>query len=284
MADLLSGKATVAGVFGWPVGHSLSPKLHGYWLKKYNVDGIYVPFPVNPDDFEQALRALPALGIAGCNVTVPHKVGACRLVDEMSDAAKIIGAVNTVFVRDGGSLYGDNTDCFGFMENLRHGCPDWKPSDGAGKAIVFGAGGAARAVCYGLLDAGAKEVVLINRTKEKAEKIANDLKSVGKISVYDWNDRSELLTDANLLVNTTTLGMVGAPELDVSLEKLSTDAVVTDIVYAPLETRLLMQAKANGNMVVDGLGMLLHQARPGFKGWFGVMPDVTDDLRNLILG
>jgi shikimate dehydrogenase len=280
MKNLLSGKTKVAGVFGWPVEHSLSPKLHGYWLQKYNVDGVYVPFPTHPDNFEQALRALPTLGIVGCNITVPHKINACSIVDTISEAAKIIGAVNTVVVGKDGSLNGSNTDAFGFIENIRSTDASWNCN---GKAVVLGAGGAARAVCYGLLDAGAKEVLLLNRTTEKAEQIASDLQVKGNVFVHDWDKRSEVLAGASLLVNTTILGMGGKPELEISLDDLPKEAIVTDIVYTPLETPLLKQAKDNGNQTVDGLGMLLHQARAGFRDWFGKDPEVTEELRQLLI-
>ncbi len=275
---ILSGKARVAGVIGWPVGHSRSPALHGYWLALYGIDGAYVPLPVPPDKLATAVRALPALGFAGINVTVPHKEGCLALVDQVDPAARRIGAVNTIVVNDDGTLSGSNTDAFGFMESLRDTTPDWAPR---GPAVVIGAGGAARAVCVALSDAGAAVIRLINRTMSRAESMAESLGLAAEI--VPWTDRSAALDGAGLLVNTTTLGMVGQPALDLDLAALPTDALVTDIVYAPLMTPLLVAAKARGNTVVDGLGMLLHQGRPGFAAWFGRAPDVTMALRAAVL-
>lgn len=277
---MLSGKARVAGVMGWPVSHSRSPRLHGFWLREHGIDGAYVPLPVRPEDFAAAVRALPKLGFAGANVTVPHKEAALAACDAVSALARRIGAVNTLVCRPDGSLYGDNTDGFGFLENLRAGCPGWRPE--AGPAVVLGAGGAARAVVAALLDAGCPQVRLTNRTRDRAAELAADLG--GAIEVVAWEERSAALADAGLLVNTTTLGMTGAPPLDLALEALPASALVTDIVYAPLVTDLLARAQARGNAVVDGLGMLLHQGRPGFEAWFGVRPEVTPALRAAVLG
>jgi shikimate dehydrogenase len=276
---ILSGQATLAGVMGWPVGHSRSPRLHGYWLREYGIDGAYLPLAVSPEHFPQALRMLPHLGFAGANVTVPHKEAALATVDEVEPAARRIGAVNTVIVRDDGSLLGRNTDAFGFIENLKSGAPGWDAT--RGPAVVLGAGGAARAVAVALADAGVPELRLTNRTTARAEAVATAIGPPAKVA--PWIDRSALLADAALLVNTTTLGMTGAPALDIDLDRLPDDAVVNDIVYAPLETPLLATAAKRGNPVVGGLGMLLHQARPGFEAWFGVAPEVTDDLRAFVL-
>lgn len=275
----LSGRATLAGVIGWPVGHSLSPALHGYWLDRYAIDGAYVPLPVAPENLGTALRALPALGFAGVNVTVPHKQAVAAAVDTLDDAARRIGAVNTVIVADDGKLVGRNTDGIGFINALHAGATGWSAS--AGPTVLLGAGGAARAICAALLDAGAPEVRIVNRTKQKADQIAADLG--GPIQTLAWNDRDRSLENAGLLVNATTLGMTGADPLPISLDLLPASAVVTDIVYAPLETPLLAAARARGNVAVDGLGMLLHQACPAFAAWFGVEPEVTDALRNHVL-
>jgi shikimate dehydrogenase len=275
----LSGKGRVAGVMGWPVSHSRSPRLHGWWLEQYGIDGAYVPLPVRPEDFEAAVRTLPKLGFAGANVTVPHKEAALRACDTVSDLARRVGAVNTLVCRADGSLHGDNTDGFGFLENLRAGCPEWQ-SDAA-PAVVLGAGGAARAVVAVLQDAGCPEIRLTNRTRARAEELAADLG--GTVTVVDWEARSEALDGAGLLANTTTLGMEGAPPLELALDALPVDALVTDIVYAPLVTEVLSRAWKRGNPIVDGLGMLLHQGRPGFEAWFGVFPDVTDALRRHVL-
>ncbi len=275
---LLSGAARVAGVIGWPVAHSRSPRLHGHWLRTYGVDGAYVPLAVAPGTAERAIRALPALGFAGANVTVPHKEIAARVCDELTDQARRIGAVNTLIV-DHGRLVGDTTDGFGFLENLRQHRPDWRAA--AGPAVVLGAGGSARAVCAALLDAGVPEIRLLNRTVNKAEAVADALG--GPIRCAPLSESGRAMMDAALLVNTTVLGMQGQPPLDLNLDSLPAGAEVTDLVYAPLETSLLAAARERGNPVVDGLGMLLHQARPGFKAWFGVDPEVTDALRRVVL-
>lgn len=277
---IVSGKARLAGVMGWPVGHSRSPRLHGYWLDKLGIDGAYVPLAVKPEDFAQVLRALPRMGFAGANVTVPHKEQALALVDAVEPLARRIGAVNTLVVHPDGTIEGRNTDAFGFLENLRHGAPHWSPA--AGPAVVLGAGGAARAVCAALVDAGVPEIRLINRSPARAEQVAADMG--GRFAVLGWDDRAGALDGAALLVNTTTLGMTGQPPLDLDLAALPAHAVVNDIVYAPLMTQLLVAAAARGNTVVDGLGMLLWQAVPGFQAWFGVRPEVTPALRDFVLG
>ena len=276
---ILSGKARVAGVIGWPVGHSRSPRLHGWWLKCHGIDGAYIPMAVPPERLEAALRALPALGLRGANVTVPHKEATARLVDRVDPVAARIGAVNTVVVADDGSLEGRNTDAEGFLTNLREGAADWHPA--AGPAVVIGAGGAARAVVAALTDAGVPEIRLCNRTIEKAEMLACALG--GPVRVVPWFGRSRAVADAALLVNTTTLGMAGQPPLDLGLDLLPITALVTDIVYTPLKTPLLAAAAQRGNPTVDGLGMLLYQAVPGFEAWFGVRPAVTAALREFVL-
>lgn len=279
MNTTLSGKAKLAGVMGWPIGHSLSPRLHGYWLRQYAVDGAYVPLAVRREDFAGTVRMLPRLGFAGANVTVPHKEAALAAVDEAAGEARRIGAVNTIVVRADGSLMGWNSDGFGFMESLKAGLPEWNP--GLGPAVVLGAGGAARAVCAALVDGGVPELRLVNRTASRAEALAADIG--GPIEVVSWAERESALDGARLLTNTTTLGMAGNPPLDLVLERLPPEAAVTDIVYAPLRTPLLVAAAARGNPTVDGLGMLLHQARPGFAAWFGVEPEVTDEMRAFVL-
>jgi len=280
VTGILTGKAKLAGVIGWPVGHSRSPRLHGYWLQHYGIDGAYLPLPVHPGDFETCLRALPKLGFRGANVTVPHKEAALALVDHVEPLAKRIGAANTIVVHEDGTLEGLNTDAFGFIENLRQGAPGFSAAQGP--AVVLGAGGAARAVITALQDDGCTDIRLLNRTTERAHEVAEALG--GSISVLPWDERDEVLVNASLLVNTTTLGMTGQPPLVVDLSMLPKDAVVTDIVYAPLETDLLAAARLRGNRVVDGLGMLLHQARPGFAAWFGTMPEVTSELRAFVEG
>ena len=274
-----SGTTRIAGVMGWPVSQSLSPRLHGCWLERHGIDGAYLPLPVAPEHFGQALRVLSQLGFAGVNVTIPHKEAALAAVDEASALARKVGAVNTVIRRDDGSLYGENTDGYGFLENLRAAAPAWRAD--AGPAVVLGAGGAARAVVVALLDAGVPAIRLVNRTLERAEALAEAVD--GPLSVVSWVGREEALAGAALLVNTTALGMDGKGPLTLALDDLSERAVVNDLVYAPLETPLLAAARRAGHIGVDGLGMLLHQARPGFAAWFGVEPKVDDALRTFVL-
>ena len=274
----VSGKTKIAGVMGWPISHSRSPLLHGYWLREYGIDGSYLPFPVEPANLKVALRALPILGISGTNLTVPHKEAALEICDRVDKTAWRIGAVNTVIVEEDGTLSGSNTDAFGFIENLKSES-NWNVKDGP--VVVLGAGGAARAVVAALVNHGVTEIRILNRTLDRASALA---------ATFGENCCAAKLTDANdalkgavLLVNTTVLGMVGQPPLELSIETLPRGATVNDIVYAPLQTNLLRVAAARGNPVVDGLGMLLHQARPGFAAWFGVEPKVTKSLRNTIL-
>jgi shikimate dehydrogenase len=279
----LSGRAALAGIMGWPVGHSLSPRLHGFWLRQHRIDGAYVPLAVAPDKLEQALRALPAMGFRGVNLTIPHKEPALTVVDQVTPTAARIGAVNTVIVGPDG-LLGDNTDGYGFMASLA-GAPGWRAA--AGPAVLLGAGGAARAIAVALIDAGAPELRLVNRTRARADTLAMQLAETAcehgtALEVLSWQDK-EALAGASLLVNTTSLGMTGQPPLAIDLATLPAAALVTDIVYNPLETGLLRAARAHGCAVVDGLGMLLHQARPGFRAWFGVDPEVSDALRAAVL-
>ena len=277
--SLLTGKAKLAGVIGWPVGHSRSPLLHGHWLARYQIDGAYVPLAVKPEDLPQALAALPKLGFSGLNITLPHKERALQLVDEADDVARRIGAANTIWVGDDKRLYATNTDAFGFIETLRTGAGNWHA--GAGPALMLGAGGAARAVLVALLDAGVPEIRIANRTRARADALAEEF---GDRAVpLPWPVGPQALDGAQLLVNTTSLGMSGQPPLDVRLDALAPGAVVMDIVYTPLETALLAKARSRGLVAVDGLDMLLHQARPGFEKWFGVAPQVDQALRAEIL-
>ncbi|MGH6882009.1 shikimate dehydrogenase [Hypericibacter sp.] len=275
----ITGKARLAGVMGWPVGHSRSPRLHGYWLAQHKIDGAYVPLPVAPENFERALRALPALGFRGANVTLPHKEAALALADSATAEARRIGAANTLVIDEKGRIEARNTDAYGFIESLKEGAPAWRPRNAP--AVVIGAGGASRALLVALTDAGLPEIRLVNRTSGRADALAASLG--GPIRVMGWSDRAKALDGAGLLVNATTQGMAGQPALELPLDHLPPDAVVNDIVYVPLETPLLAAARRRGNPVVDGLGMLLHQARPGFAAWFGVEPNVTPDLRTYIL-
>jgi shikimate dehydrogenase len=274
-----SGKTRLAGVIGWPVSHSRSPRLHGYWLNAHGIDGAYLPLPVRPEQAHAAIRGLPALGFAGANVTLPHKEAALAAVDRATPQARRIGAVNTIVVAADGSLDGSNSDAFGFLENLRQSVPGWQPSQGP--AVLLGAGGSARAIAAALVDAGVPELRLVNRTIARAEQLAADIG--GPIKPCSWAQSATALKDATLLANSTTLGMKGQPPLDIDLGPLPSSAIVCDIVYVPLETPLLSAARARNLKTVDGLGMLLHQARPGFAAWFGVEPRVTPELRDFLL-
>ncbi len=275
---MISGKAKVAGVMGWPVGHSRSPRLHSYWLARHGIDGAYVPLAVAPENLEHAVRGLSALGFAGANVTIPHKEAVMPFLDDLDPAAERIGAVNTIVVQDG-RLFGRNTDGFGFLENLNAGAPDWRAD--AGPAVVIGAGGAAKAVAWALLDAGVPALQIVNRTAARAEALADALDATAQVTA--WESRHEALGGAALVVNTSALGMTGHPALDLDVGRLAGTAVVNDIVYQPLETPLLAAARARGLTAVEGIGMLLHQGRPGFHAWFGVDPMVDADLRDYVL-
>lgn len=265
-----------AGVIGWPISHSLSPRLHGYWLREHGIDGTYEAIAVEPGTLETRLREMAEEGFAGLNATIPHKEALLAAADVADDNASRIGAANTAVFNDG-RIEVSNTDGFGFIENLRQSAPD---HDFRRPALVIGAGGAARAIVVSLLDAGATAVLIANRTAERAAEVARTFEGVEAVP---WEQRAGACRDAGLVVNTTSLGMAGNPPLDLALGDLPPNALVTDIVYNPLETPLLSAAKARGNPTVDGLGMLLHQARPGFEAWFGVLPDVTDELRAHVL-
>jgi shikimate dehydrogenase len=280
---LISGAARVAGLIGWPVAHSLSPALHGYWFERYGIDGTYIPLPVRPEDVELAFKALPRLGFRGWNVTIPHKEAAFRLVDELDPAASRMGAVNTVLVQPDGRLLGRNTDGAGFIAGLRAQAPDWHPS--AGPALILGAGGGARAVAAALLDLGVPGLRLTNRTGGKADELASFLQAAGAapVETIPWRHRDEALAGVALLVNATSLGMEKGQPLELRLEALPLAAIVADLVYVPLETSLLARARARGHATVDGLGMLLHQAVPGFTHWGGREPAIDDHTRRLML-
>ena len=268
----------LAGVMGWPVMHSRSPKLHNYWFERYGLAGTYVPLAIKPEGLEAALRALPALGFAGCNLTIPHKEQALRIVDHADARARRIGAISCVTVNADGSLTGTNNDWYGFVENLREAFPGWRAD--AGPAVVIGAGGASRAVVDALIHEGAKDIRLINRTRARAESLAAALG--GPVTVLGWDERHKALEGAALLVNTTSQGMVGNPPLDLSLDALPRTAEVCDIIYIPGETPLLKAARERGARTVNGLGMLLHQGRPAWRSWFDREVEVTGELRALI--
>jgi shikimate dehydrogenase len=270
-----------ACVIGWPVEHSRSPLIHRYWLKHYGIDGAYEKEAVAPGAIESFLRGLGERGYAGANVTLPHKLAALKAADLADEAAYAIGAANTLWLDRAGKLNATNTDAYGFMTNLEAQAPGWNA--GRGPVLVIGAGGAARAILYGLLQTGAGKILLANRTRDKAEALAAYFGSMSAaanwIEVVDWGERNRAVAECGLLINTTSLGMSGQPPLELELDGLQEIAVVADIVYTPLVTLLLAAARNRGRLTVDGLGMLLHQAAPGFERWFGIRPEVTPELR-----
>ena len=269
----------LAGVMGWPVMHSRSPLMHNHWFEQQGLRGSYVPLAIAPCGLEPALRALAPLGFSGCNLTIPHKQDAMAIVDEVDAVARAIGAISCVVVRPDGTLFGTNNDWLGFMANLRSAYPDWQPE--AGPVTVIGAGGGARAVCYGLAQAGVSEIRLVNRTRARAEAVAAQLSA--PITAIDWQDRAQALAGVSLVVNTTSQGMVGMAPLDLALDHLPPSAIVADIIYTPLQSPLLEQAAARGHQTLNGLGMLLYQGVPAWKLWFGVGPQVTETLRELMV-
>ena len=270
----------LAGVIGSPVAHSRSPLLHHHWLARYGLPGFDIPMDIAHSDLAEAVRLLPRLGFVGVNVTIPHKELMLSLADLVTDRAALIGAANTLIFRQDGKIHADNTDGYGFLENLRQHAPHWDPR--SGPAAVIGAGGAARAVVASLIEAGAPEIRLSNRSRSRADALRSD--HGNKVSVYEWVQAGNILEDAVTVVNTTSLGMVGKPEFRVPLDALSPNAVVSDLVYTPLQTTFLLRAAEIGCTTVDGLGMLLHQAAPAFERWFGIRPEVDDDLRRAVLG
>ncbi|WGF86888.1 shikimate dehydrogenase [Marinivivus vitaminiproducens] len=271
----------LAGVIGWPIHHSRSPRLHGFWLRRHGIAGAYLPMAVAPDRLEAALRGLAALGFRGVNVTVPHKETALALADSADGVARRIGAANLLTVDAEGRLHATNTDAFGFAANLKAACPSFRAEDGP--AVVLGAGGAARAVLASLLDDGSPEIRLANRSPERALALAEAF-DAGRVRPVAWDEREAAMDGAALLVNTTSLGMQGQPPLAMRLDALPLQAVVADIVYVPLETGLLAAARARGHVTVDGLGMLLWQAQPAFRTFFGIAPEVDQALRDAVLG
>ncbi|MFN3722449.1 MAG: shikimate dehydrogenase [Paracoccaceae bacterium] len=269
----------LAGVIGHPIAHSRSPALHSYWLKRYGIQGHYIPLDIAPADLSQMLAALPRMGFVGVNITIPHKEAILHIADVITDRAALIGAANTLIFRKDGKIQADNTDGSGFIANLRQNAPHWIPA--AGPAAVFGAGGAARAVVAALIEVGVPEIRITNRTRPRAEALRSDFGA--KLVVSEWVQAANMLDGATTVVNTTSLGMTGKPDFRVPLDGLRSDAVVTDLVYTPLMTQFLIEAQAMGCTVVDGLGMLLHQAAPGFERWFGTRPEVDDATRRAVL-
>ncbi len=269
----------LAGVIGHPVAHSRSPALHGYWLRRYGLKGHYIPIDIAPNDLPDLIRTLPRLGFVGLNVTIPHKESVLHIADIITDRAALIGAANTLIFRKDGKIHADNTDGSGFIANLRQNAPHWQPN--AGPAVVFGAGGAARAVVASLIEVGVPEIRLANRTRARADALRSDFGA--KVIVHEWTQAAALLGEAVTVVNTTSLGMTGKPEFRMPLATLNPRALVTDLVYTPLKTQFLIEAEALGCTVVDGLGMLLHQAAPGFERWFGQRPEVDEETRRAVL-
>ena len=271
-------KFLLAGVMGWPVMHSRSPLLHNYWFEKYQLAGRYLPFAIKPEGLAAALRALQPLGFAGCNLTLPHKQAALTIVDEVDSVASAIGAISCIVVRPDGSLAGGNNDCQGFIDNIKQVYPVWRAD--AGPVAVIGAGGGSRAVCYALAREGAREIRLVNRTYERARSLADAFGA--PIKALRWEQREDALADAAMVVNTTSQGMAGEPPLDLKLDRLPRAALAADLIYIPRETPFLAAARQRGNRTLNGLGMLLHQARPGFAAWFEREPAVSAALRDFV--
>lgn len=270
---ILTGSARIAGIIGWPVAHSRSPRLHGFWLDRHGIDGAYIPLPIRPEDFSTAVQGLAAAGFAGANVTQPHKLAAFAICDSTDESARRAGAVNTLVFGDG-RIAGSNTDGWGFLANLRaHGV-----DPAAGPALLLGAGGGARAIAAALQGEGVR-VTIANRTTRRAEELARHLPG---LRVIDWAQRNDAVADNALTINATSLGMAHHPPLELDLSRAARNAAVCDIVYVPLETALLADARARGLRAVEGLGMLLHQGVPGFRAWFGVQPEVDDALRRFV--
>lgn len=276
----MTDRIPLAGVIGSPIAHSRSPILHRHWLRMYGLPGYYIPMDVSPANLGQVVRTLPKMGFVGVNVTIPHKEAMLGLADLVTDRAALIGAANTLIFRQDGKIHADNTDGYGFLANLRQGAPGWDPK--AGPSALFGAGGAARAVIAALIDAGVTEIRLANRSRPRAEALRSEFGP--KIVVHDWVKAGNMLEGATTVVNATALGMQGKPDFRVPLDALEPGAVVTDLVYTPLETSFLREAAAMGCQTVDGLGMLLHQGAPGFERWFGKRPEVDEAARRAVLG
>lgn len=276
----MNGEPILAGVVGYPIGHSRSPLLHGYWLRKYGISGHYVPVSLSPDRLVEGLRALGVAGFRGVNVTIPFKELALSNAATVSETAGMLGAANTLTFESDGSYHADNTDGYGFLSNMRQTLPDWTVARGT--ALILGAGGAARAVVGALLSEGIAEIRLANRTRRRAEELRDHFGT--RVRVIDWREISEAVCDVDTVINTTSLGMIGNAAIEISLEDAESGTVVTDLVYQPLITPLLAQAQSHGLPVVDGLGMLLHQGAPGFERWYGHWPEVDADLRRAVLG
>ena len=272
-------KAPVAAVIGHPVNHSRSPRMHNYWLAQFGLEGYYIPLDIDPKKFERSIRNLPELGFVGANITIPYKEKVLKIADKISDRAALVGAANTLTFLQNGGIYADNTDGYGFLQNIKSMYKDWSASDGI--SVVFGAGGASRAILGALLEDGASDIILTNRTRSRADQLRSDFGA--KVKVVEWMKIQNYLSDASTIVNTTSLGMVGNTDLPIPLNTLKKNTLVTDIVYTPIETHLLATAAKMGCRTVDGLGMLIHQAIPGFERWFGIKPGDSQPLRELLI-
>ena len=269
----------LAAVLGNPISHSKSPRMHNYWLKQNKLNGYYVPIKVELENFEETIWTLVSMGFSGVNVTIPHKLSALKIADESSSTAQYIGAANTLTFTKENKIYADNTDAYGFINNIKCKYPDWDPKKGM--SVVLGAGGASRAVIAALLSEGSKEIIVLNRTIEKAEALKEDYDN--KITVESWKNINEVAASCSNIINTTSLGMNNESLIDIQPNAIPETALVSDLVYTPLETNFLKMAKNRGSRTVDGLGMLIHQGVPGFEAWFGQKPLVTEELRKILI-
>ena len=269
----------LAAVLGNPISHSKSPRMHNYWLKQNKLNGYYIPIKVELENFEETIWTLVSMGFSGVNVTIPHKLSALKIADESSSTAQYIGAANTLTYTKENKIYADNTDAYGFINNIKCKYPDWDPKKGM--SVVLGAGGASRAVIAALLSEGSKEIIVLNRTIEKAEALKEDYDN--KITVESWKNINEVVASSSNIINTTSLGMNNESLIAIQPDAIPETALVSDLVYTPLETNFLKMAKNRGSRTVDGLGMLIHQGVPGFEAWFGQKPLVTEELRKILI-
>jgi len=269
----------VAAVIGHPVNHSRSPRMHNFWLAHFGLEGYYIPLDIDPKKFERSIRNLPELGLVGANITIPYKEKVLKIADKISDRAALVGAANTLTFLQNGGIYADNTDGYGFLQNIKSKYKDWSAREGI--SVVFGAGGASRAILAALIEDGASDIILANRTRSRADQLRSELGA--KIKVVEWMKIQNYLSEASTVINTTSLGMVGKTDLPIPLNALKKNTLVTDIVYTPIETHLLATAAKMGCRTVDGLGMLIHQAIPGFERWFGIRPGDSQALRELLI-
>ena len=274
-----TSKTPVAAVIGHPISHSKSPRMHNFWLEQFGIEGYYIPLDIDPKKFERSVRNLSELGLVGANITIPYKEKVLKIADKISDRAALVGAANTLTFLQNGGVYADNTDGYGFLQNIKSKYSDWSAREGI--SVVFGAGGASRAILGALIEDGASDIILANRTRSRADQLRSDFGA--KIKVVEWMKIQNYLSDASTIINTTSLGMLGKADLPIPLNTLKKHTLVTDIVYSPLETHLLATAAKMGCRTVDGLGMLIHQAIPGFERWFGTKPGDSQALRELLI-